>query len=78
MSSPEPRSSQLSIIKHDRVRIAESAADVPSALPARNASTRCQKSVQLVRENAVVHALQVRCTCGEVTLVEFEYGPSAE
>ena len=78
MSSPEPRSTQLSIIKHDRVRLAENVSDVPSALPARSTGARCQKSVQLVRENDVVHALQVRCTCGEVTLVEFEYGPSAE
>ncbi len=68
------------IIKHDRVRVDDGHSDVPSALPARQAAAggaksqaRCKKSVQLLREKDVVHAVEVRCSCGEVTVVEFEY-----
>ena len=79
MSSPEPSSNVHSIIKHDRVRIDDSSAELPSALPARGASAkpspRCKKSVQLLRERDVVHAIEVRCSCGDITLVEIEYGP---
>ena len=84
MSSPEQRPIMQSIIKHDRVRVDQSAGDVPSALPAQNGapggvknSARCKKSVQLLREKDVVHAVEMRCSCGEVTVVEFEYGPPA-
>ena len=84
MSSPEKRSSQQSVIKHDRVRVDASLVDVPSALPAGNGApgtskspARCRKSVQLLRDKDVVHAVELRCSCGEVTVVEFEYGPPA-
>ncbi|MBK8180324.1 MAG: hypothetical protein IPK67_15820 [Planctomycetes bacterium] len=71
-----------SIIKHDRVSL-EEAAGVPSALPARTpgsagggkSGTRCKKGVELLRENGVVHAIEVRCSCGETTLIELEYAP---
>lgn len=73
------------IIKHDRVRVEEAPADVPGALPSRTGSAagaksaaRCKKSVQLLRENNVVHAVELRCSCGEVTVVELEYGPSPD
>ena len=36
---------------------------------------RCKKSVQLLSEKNVVHAIEMRCSCGEVTVVELEYGP---
>ncbi len=82
MSSPEQRSSLHSVIKHDRVRLEDNSGDVPSALPARAPATgvvrsgaRSKKSVQFLRENNVVHAIEVRCSCGEVTVVEIEYGP---
>ena len=78
MSSPEHSASQHSIIKHDRVRIDDNRADVPSALPVRANSrngARCKKSVQLLSEKNVVHAIEMRCSCGEVTVVELEYGP---
>ncbi len=72
------------IIKHDRVRVADAESDVPSALPSRSApvsgaksQARCKKSVQLLREKDVVHAVEVRCSCGEVTVIEFEYGQSS-
>ena len=84
MSSPEIRPSMQTIIKHDRVRVDETQSDVPSALPARQAAgagaksqARCKKSVQLLREKDVVHAVELRCSCGEITVVEFEYGQGA-
>ncbi|MEO6708486.1 MAG: hypothetical protein ABI054_11760 [Planctomycetota bacterium] len=72
------------IIKHDRVRFEDASAEVPSALPSRanagnapKSGARCKKSVQLLREKNIVHGIEVRCSCGEVTLVEIEYGPQA-
>lgn len=81
MSSPENQPRVQSIIKHDRVRKAEDFVEAASALPARagvrgDGAGRCKKSVQILRENDVVHALEVRCSCGEVTVVEIEYGPT--
>jgi hypothetical protein len=70
-----------SVIKHSRVHDDEDESDVPSALPAAAAgsrsSARCKKRVQLLRDKDVVRAVEVRCSCGEITIVEFEYGPPA-
>ena len=68
-----------SVIKSERVRVETSSDEPISALPVRGAppaaktSSRCQKQVQLLRENGTVHAIELRCSCGEVTVVEFEY-----
>ena len=71
-----------SIIKHEHVRIEVPADEPASALPDRNGSiqekrstTRAQKSVQVLREKNMVHAIEVRCSCGEITVVELEYDP---
>jgi hypothetical protein len=71
-----------SIIKSDCVRIESTASEPAAALPTRaaaagspKAQARCQKRVQLLREADVVHAIEVRCSCGEVTVVELEYDP---
>jgi len=78
MSSPEQLPGLHSIIKHDRVRLGDCDAELPAALPARaRGGVRCKKSVQLLREAEIVHAIEVRCSCGEVTVVEIEYGPQA-
>ena len=70
------------IIKNDCVRVEPGVEEPGSALPARAGSAtppkgqaRCQKSVQVLRENDVVHAIEVRCSCGELTVVELEYDP---
>jgi hypothetical protein len=72
------------IIKHDRVRVGEPSSTTPPALPARSAAanaarngTRCKKSVQLLREEDVVRAIEMRCSCGEITVVEITYGSQA-
>jgi len=72
-----------SIIKSDCVRIESAANEPTAALPTRATASgsskaqqgRCQKRVQLLREAEVVHAIEVRCSCGEVTVVELEYDP---
>ena len=50
------------IIKHRNVRVQASSAPCADG-----------KSVELLRDGDVVRALQVRCSCGEVTVVEFDY-----
>ncbi|HUR28562.1 MAG TPA: hypothetical protein VM509_10275 [Planctomycetota bacterium] len=79
-ASREPLSKMETIIKNDRVRVGDSSGETPPALPAgspdgsnRNGA-RCKKSVQLLREKDVVHAIEVRCSCGEITVVEISYG----
>lgn len=80
-SSGEPTSKMNTIIKHDRVRAPDSPSETAPALPSRASvpgasrnGSRCKKSVQLLRENDVVHAIEVRCSCGEITVVEINYG----
>jgi hypothetical protein len=71
----------FSIIKHDRVRLEQSEDAPAAALPARadagpRSLSRCKKSVQLLREKDMVRAIEVRCSCGELTVVELEYDPN--
>ncbi len=40
-----------------------------------NGASRCKKSVKLLRIDAGTHALEVTCSCGEVTVVELEHPP---
>jgi len=68
------------ILKRDRVRVQappDPAAARRGSGPARRASDGaagdCAKSVRLLREGGVVHALEVTCSCGEVTVVELVY-----
>lgn len=37
----------------------------------------CKKAVRLLEEQGVVHALELTCSCGEVTVVELHYPESA-
>jgi hypothetical protein len=58
-----------SIIKNSSVR-----ATHPGASFARPSATRaCEKSVELLRQGGVVHALQLTCSCGDTTVVELDY-----
>ena len=74
-----------SIIKGEKVRVDAVAslssvcAGEPHASPSPG---RAGATVELLRVDGRVHALQVRCRCGEVTVVEIEYesdpgGPEA-
>jgi hypothetical protein len=38
----------------------------------------CKKSVRLLRIEGAVQALEVTCSCGELTVVELEYQASKE
>jgi hypothetical protein len=69
-----------SVIKSERVRVEGAQIEPASALPIRavgsptpKPAARCQKSVQMLREAGTVHAIEVRCSCGESTVVEFQY-----
>lgn len=68
------------ILKRDRVRVAPLVprdfgaapraavpAPAPAPLPA------CEKSVRPVRDGATVVALELTCSCGEVTVIELTY-----
>ncbi len=64
-----------SIIKKTRIEVRE--AD-PSQRQERRRSPHtdagdCEASLELVRDRGQVVALQVTCSCGERTLVQFEY-----
>ena len=38
----------------------------------------CEQGVRLLREAERVHAIEITCSCGEVTLVELEYPAASE
>jgi hypothetical protein len=55
--------------------------DPPAALPRGAPHTsprRCEKSVRPLKVERVVRALEVTCSCGEVTLVELDYDAPKE
>lgn len=80
-----------SIIKSNRVRVDLSA---PVTVPANKstgageepaegapAETVCHKAVRLLELEGRVHALELSCSCGEKTIIEFDYagdGPAEE
>lgn len=43
-----------------------------------SAPRACKKSVRLLRIEGVVQALEVTCSCGELTVVELDYQASKE
>ena len=59
------------IIKKEQVRVDE--AGTP-ARPSRSAAGPQGPAVELVRVDGRVQALEVRCACGEVTVIELAYG----
>ena len=38
----------------------------------------CEKRVELLRVEGVVHALEITCSCGEKTVVELDYTEGKE
>lgn len=55
--------------------------DALAALPARSrggAARACEKSVQLLRVEGSVRALEITCSCGEKTVVELDYAKAKE
>ena len=55
------------IIKKQRVKLEQE-------LPARSGEER----VELLEEGGVVRAIQVRCSCGEITVVELQYDDTVD
>ena len=67
-----------SILKRTEVRLGAEAPTGPGAkapLPSPASRTRGAhaKRVELVRVGGRVHALELRCSCGETTLIELDY-----
>jgi hypothetical protein len=71
-----------SIIKHDRVRIDDGGAPPagPPGQAAALARPRTPKGVRLLERDGRVHAIELVCTCGEVSVIELDYGdaPAAQ
>lgn len=72
-----------SIIKSTSVRRPEPGE--PQTPPARSTASggargagRCRKEVELLREGDVVRAIQLKCSCGEVTVMELNYPEAPE
>ena len=63
-----------SVLKAKSVRLQEGAA--PAGAPAA-ARPRCAKSVQLLSVQGAVRAIELRCSCGEATVIELEYPEKA-
>jgi hypothetical protein len=61
------------IVKKQFVQV--EGAEVGAAPRPNAAAQRCKKNVRLLRVEAVVHAIEVTCSCGESTVVELEYAP---
>ena len=69
--------SMHSIIKKHSVRLGERSPesaprDGERAPRTRGVTRRCEKSVQLLRVDGVVQAIEFTCSCGETTVVELE------
>ena len=62
-----------SIIKKERVNVSE-------FVPELHAETKHEKSVRVLKREGVVMAIEITCTCGEVTVVELalEDAPQAQ
>lgn len=66
------------IIKHSRVRLDQSlAASQPSSGGARQRPSD-RKQVRLVEHDGLARALELTCSCGEITRVELVYEPGAK
>ena len=55
--------------------------DPSPALPRGQAGAghgRCRKTVRLLRVEEIVHALELTCSCGEITVVQLEYPQERE
>ena len=62
------------IIKKDHVRVDEQGAPTPTGGRRAGASPT---SVEVVRVDGRVQVLEVRCACGEVSVIELTYGDAA-
>jgi hypothetical protein len=63
------------IIKSTRIREADGSGATRASGAARStpAAPSCEKTVEVLRLEGVVHAIHVTCSCGEVSVVELTY-----
>jgi len=64
------------IVKKQFVQV--DAQEHTSAVRGSSAPRSCKKSVRLLRINGSVQALEVTCSCGEITVVELDYQAAKE
>jgi len=64
---------QHSIIKKELVRLAEAGAPPAPTRGAAPRAARPPKAVQLLRVGSRVRAVELTCSCGEKSVIEFEY-----
>jgi hypothetical protein len=62
------------VIKSSRVRLEERPRRSPTAAPAGPHG----KSVRAIRVDGEIRAIELRCDCGEVTVVELEYAETGD
>jgi len=63
-----------SIIKHEHVRLEHA----PGGAESGTTGARCAKSVRLLEVEGTVRALELRCSCGEATVIELDYAEPQE
>ena len=66
-----------SVLKARSVRLQEGAATAPAAGAPPAVRSRCARSVQLLSVEGAVRAIELRCSCGEATVIELEYPEKA-
>lgn len=70
-----------SIIKSNRVRVDARVAAAGGAQRvgpgASQPSEACEKAVRLLEMGGRVHALELSCLCGEITIIELDYPSEA-
>ena len=64
------------IVKKQFVQV--DAQEHTAAVRGSSAPRGCKKSVRVLRIDSVVQALEVTCSCGEITVVELDYQASKE
>jgi len=68
-----------SVIKKDRVHLIEGPPTTGATSEGKHAAThRGERTARLVRVDGTVHAIEFRCSCGELSVLELEYGPESE
>lgn len=65
------------IIKRRRVRVAPEAARPIGAAGRAEGACRVEKGVRLLEADGRVHAIELTCSCGEVSVVELDYAAPA-
>lgn len=68
-----------SVIKKDRVHLIEGPPKVGASPQGQHTAAHSgERTARLVRVDGAVRAIEFRCSCGELSVLELEYGPESE